>query len=193
MAEKPPLYKAYQQSGSKLRYSRWLAKLDMPEKEIKAAVEAAKDLRYTVSTSYKDILRCSITSHYSSCYRPTGCNSEIPQRIAIEWPSVGIVYTRDSKGDFSNRFFIQLGYKTLKYPDMTFRGLPTLAYRALTLGRPYGELEVCKQIAKDLQRRVSYKIVTLALYVNGGDIWRNMPVTTPFDLSYGWTTRDIGF
>ncbi len=150
--EEPPLYRAYKASKSKLRYSRWLAALGLSEIEVKSAVEASKPTTYTLSTRYTDILRCSLTKHFQSCYHPTGCNSHIPYGICMYFPQIGIVYTRNKAGHFSNRFFVGLGQEPVMQNDRVVPG-PWILY----LYRPYGEITTCVEIAHDLRKRLSSK------------------------------------
>lgn len=64
----------------------------------------------TLSVRHKDILRCSITPHYSSCYRPNGICEDIPFDLCTR-NNVAICVARDRRGNFTHRVFVQ--YNTL--------------------------------------------------------------------------------
>lgn len=183
--EESPLYKAYKASGTKLKFSRWLTNtLGMSEVEVKEAVEESKQIQYRVSGGVKAILRCSITPHFQSCYNPDGCNSHMPYKLLTNSSDFGVVYVADKAGHYTNRFFIGIGTNIYNSTDPTDRYV--LFYR------PYGELAVCKKIAKDLSRRIKalkrYKVTDSEyLYITGRPgYWPTYTEYTP-DPQHGWT------
>lgn len=76
--------------------------------------------RIQISCRYRDILRCSDTKHFSSCFSMHGCNNHAPVKY-LENPGIAIVYSRDKHGQFEGRAFLYL-----------------LEDNRVLVGRPYG-------------------------------------------------------
>lgn len=105
--KRSPLGQLYADSGSKLKFSRWLAANGITDqKQIKALIETDKIVKFKVSCEYNDILRCSVTKHYDSCLSPGGCNSHAPREYCSSVPNVAVVFVADASGKFLGRFFI---------------------------------------------------------------------------------------
>lgn len=75
-----------------------------------------------LSVRYNDILRCSITEHFYTCFCPDGSSRKVPAEYLTS-PAVGICFVKDKSGKFSSRVFVYA------LEDGTF-----------FLGRPFGEL-----------------------------------------------------
>lgn len=58
------------------------------------------------SVKHKDILKCSMTRHFTSCYRPNGMYKEMPVLMCYD-PRFAIIFKRDRSGQFQSRVFIQ--------------------------------------------------------------------------------------
>lgn len=58
----------------------------------------------TLSCRHRDILRCSQTKHFTSCFRPDGINAHEPYHYCYH-PEVCIIYKRDRAGAFVARCF----------------------------------------------------------------------------------------
>ena len=58
----------------------------------------------TLSCRHKDILRCSITKHFKSCFAPKRCYENIP-KLYCYIPEICIIFKRDKSGDFLGRAF----------------------------------------------------------------------------------------
>lgn len=85
----------------------------------------AKEIELCISVRYNDILRCSETKNYTSCYRLDGCNYMYPARI-LTVPEIAVAFVRDKSGKFSSRVFLYLVRDS--------KGNPLIVS-----GRPYGE------------------------------------------------------
>lgn len=96
-------------------------------------VKPGRNDRVWISVRYHDILRCSITRDFKSCFNPSGCNSHVPNQM-LEDDSVAIMFVRDKAGKFSSRCFLYL----IKSDTNEL---------ALGIGRPYGNLGL-KQYAQ---------------------------------------------
>lgn len=59
----------------------------------------------TLSCRHRDILRCSVTRHFVSCFRPDGCYHHIPRLYCMSHPEVCIIFKRDRSGAFIGRCF----------------------------------------------------------------------------------------
>jgi len=68
--------------------------------------EAQTD-QFVVSTRYSDILRCSETKHFQSCFKATGCYRQIPAYYLMN-PGVAIAFVRDRSGRFKSRVFLYM-------------------------------------------------------------------------------------
>ena len=60
----------------------------------------------TLSCRYRDILRCSMTDHFMTCYSPTGMNSHKPVQLCAN-PDVAICGFKARNGDYIARTFVQ--------------------------------------------------------------------------------------
>lgn len=65
--------------------------------------------KFKVSCRFNDILRCSVTRHFTTCFRPDGLYKEQPSR-RCEDPTWVIIYVPDSSGAFMGRAFAQYEY-----------------------------------------------------------------------------------
>ncbi len=82
--------------------------------------------RFKVSCAFNDILRCSRTSHFNSCFRDkgeysgrehgwgvreaAGVHYQQPLRRCYD-PNWAIIYLPDKRGDFLGRCFLRLNYR----------------------------------------------------------------------------------
>lgn len=57
------------------------------------------------SCRHRDILRCSDTRHFSSCYGPKGCYKDMPSKICAD-PNFAMIFERDKSGQFLWRAFV---------------------------------------------------------------------------------------
>lgn len=60
---------------------------------------------FELSCRHRDILRCSVTRHFTSCYRPGSLLSSTPIE-ACSNPNVAILFDRDRSGQFLWRAFV---------------------------------------------------------------------------------------
>ncbi len=60
----------------------------------------------SLSCRHKAILRSGVTRHFTSCFRPGGCNEEQPNLYCYH-PNVAIVYKEDKSGQFLGRAFVR--------------------------------------------------------------------------------------
>lgn len=59
-----------------------------------------------ISTRYRDILRCSQTKFFGSCYAPDGANSGHPKGLCKAAPGVAIAFVRTRSGEIHSRTFL---------------------------------------------------------------------------------------
>lgn len=62
---------------------------------------------FILSCRHRDILRCSKTKHFRSCYAPTGVYKELPFALCCD-KNIGIIGKKDRSGDFIWRAFVSL-------------------------------------------------------------------------------------
>jgi hypothetical protein len=60
---------------------------------------------FILSCRHKDILRCSVTKHFRSCYAPDGAFKELPFNMCC-MANIAIIGKKDKAGDFIWRAFI---------------------------------------------------------------------------------------
>lgn len=85
---------------------------------------ARSSQRWKFSCRYKDILRCSRTKHFKSCYAPDYngvLTVDQPRRRCVN-PWWAIVYVPDKRGDFMGRCFVELSFNSFR-PTLTLYGL----------------------------------------------------------------------
>lgn len=111
--------------------------------------EPARDLEITISCRYKDILKCSISRNYSSCFKFNGMYCNVPLQY-LQNPGVAIAFVRDKSGKFSSRIFLYLGKN-----------------HQILLGRPYGIIEDIK-IWADILEAIN------PVYVNPDYCWNGI-------------------
>lgn len=62
---------------------------------------------FILSCRHRDILRCSVTKHFTSCYNPNGIYRHQPYALCCI-PNVAIIGKKDRSGAFIWRAFVQL-------------------------------------------------------------------------------------
>lgn len=108
-----PMIKMWHDSGSKLKFSRWLSKNGIdPNSELgQKLIKNNKSVSFKFSTRYKDILRCSTMhskEYFISCLSATGMYCDAPVKyLTKEFGSyLGILYIPDAAGHIASRCFI---------------------------------------------------------------------------------------
>lgn len=118
---------------------------------------------FQFSCRHRDILRCSATRHFESCYRRGGGYSEVPFTICSN-PSFAMIFRRDPSGQFRWRVFVKV---------TASRGYPVQTFHDLNVGKFYGTLtELDKRLitdkiidlSKTLFREVRFTGTDLTLY-----------------------------
>lgn len=107
-----------------------------------------------ISCRHRDILRCSITKHFRSCFNPNGAYSEQP-RIYCYHPEVCIIGIKNRAGDWQSRAFA--------FYDKT--------NKTLNVARIYGDglnYNLIVNIIKGLSGSLAYEIKVRETY---GDIY----------------------
>jgi len=61
---------------------------------------------FILSTRHKDMLRCSKTKHFRSCYSIDGANRHVPFELCTK-PTFAIIGEKDRAGDFIWRAFVE--------------------------------------------------------------------------------------
>jgi hypothetical protein len=74
---------------------------------------------FSLSCRHKDMLRCSTTRHFRSCYSKDGINAHIPYSLCTK-PSYAIIGKKDRSGDYIWRAFVRYSknYEYYGYPDV---------------------------------------------------------------------------
>ncbi len=112
-----PLYQMYQDSGSRIKFSSWLAKngIDVGSKLGKQLMVASVTTKFKVTCRYHDILRCSSmykNKYFTSCLNPDDkeANSNAPNRLRYLrfLPDVAMLYVPDKAGHIKSRAFFVL-------------------------------------------------------------------------------------
>lgn len=62
---------------------------------------------FVFSCRHRDILRCSVTRHFRSCYSPDGMYKNVPKEACTQ-PNVALLFKRDGSGQFLWRAFVKL-------------------------------------------------------------------------------------
>jgi len=136
VVEQSPLGRLWEQSGSKLKFSRWLTKSGIQDpKQVKALAEGAKRVEFKLSCRYTDILRCSDTSSFGSCLADGGCNQRAKWEYLTKTPNIAIAYVRKRNGQMAGRFFVWLQVTDA----VTAHGEPILQISCNPM-RPYGDI-----------------------------------------------------
>lgn len=104
------LVELHKASGSKLKFSSWLAKTGInPGSKIgKQICNSANPTEFVVSVKYNDILRCSTMyskQYFDSCLKPGGSNSLNRQFYCEYLDHLGILYVPDAAGHIKSRAF----------------------------------------------------------------------------------------
>ena len=60
---------------------------------------------FDLSTRHKDILRCSATKHFKSCYNPKGGFRDVPFKLCTQ-PGYAILGKKDRSGQYLWRAFV---------------------------------------------------------------------------------------
>jgi hypothetical protein len=60
---------------------------------------------FTLSCRHKDMLRCSKSRHFRSCYAPNGINRHIPYQLC-QATNYAIIGVKDKSGDYLWRAFV---------------------------------------------------------------------------------------
>lgn len=84
--------------------ARAMAKF-IPRRPELIALEGDYD-HFIFSCRHKDILRCSDTNHFLSCYNPIGFHNVMPVKYCSEVDNVAIIYQPDRSGKFKSRAFV---------------------------------------------------------------------------------------
>lgn len=93
------------------RLARWLALEGVPEDVVQTFIyrlSRHKGCTFTLTVRHKDIIRMADTAHFESCYTRTDEDWYWQVIRYLANRDIGLVYIRDSKGDFSSRSIIRL-------------------------------------------------------------------------------------
>jgi hypothetical protein len=85
---------------------------------------------FYISIRYNDILRCSVTTHFQSCFSPNGCNSHRPVEKIFN-PDTAICFVKDKSGKFSSRIFLSITTTGMFHVHGAYGELTKLAWKNL--------------------------------------------------------------
>lgn len=111
-------YARYAKSGAKLpKFSRWASGMFPADKEIATTLAKVGQAKATAgvlqfSASCFDIMRCGVSPHFGSCFKPGGVGGKSVLAIASTAPGIGIVYVDDDKGVMKGRTWLYHAKRT---------------------------------------------------------------------------------
>lgn len=117
-----PLYKLYQQSGDKRKFSKWLTINGIETGSLlgKNIIMGSTPTKFIVTVKYADFKRASMmykNNYFISCMAPQGREHHNIQQYLSLWPQLGMLYVPDAAGHVKSRAFFWVG--KWKNPDMT--------------------------------------------------------------------------
>ena len=115
------LYSDYVDSGSSLKFTRWLLKNEYcTETDTSRIGTLLQPVSFKISCKYNDLLRLADTKHYKSCF--SGWRGAQQLRYLAD-PDIAVIYVPDKSGKFVWRALLRLvvnidnKYCLLRYRD----------------------------------------------------------------------------
>jgi hypothetical protein len=112
------LYERYLQSGSTLKFTRWLARNGSSPAEVSAIGKQLKPVSVKVSCRHNDLVRLADTGHYKSCMAG---DMGVQQIHYLADPDIAVVFLPDAAGKFMWRSLLRLVMEGDKFALVHYR------------------------------------------------------------------------